>query len=145
MPVVISQSVQETEALGERLGRSAQRGDVFGLRGELGAGKTALVRGFVRALGCPGRAHSPTFSLLNSYSGGREPLFHLDLYRLSGAAEVQGAGLEEYLIRPEGISLVEWMERWSPEPSPGDPAIRWISIRILDELSREITHDDPGA
>ena len=60
-------------------------------------------------------------------------------------SEVRGAGLEEYLIRPEGISLVEWMERWSPEPSPGDPAIRWISIRILDELSREITQDDPGA
>ena len=83
-------------------------------------------------------------ALINAYSGGREPLFHLDLYRLSGPAEVREAGLEEYLIRPEGISLVEWIGRWLPEMATVDPGFHRISIRILDEQTREITHDHPG-
>lgn len=141
MPVVVTRSVAETEALGERLAQRAQRGDVFGLHGGLGAGKTAFARGFARGLGCPGRIHSPTFSLVNEYSGGRCPLFHLDLYRLEGAAAVEGAGLAEYLERPAGISLVEWMERWEGT----GPQVRRVAFRILDEASREITHDDPGA
>jgi len=141
MPVAITRSVAETEALGERLAAHARCGDVFGLHGDLGAGKTAFARGFARGLGCSGRIHSPTFSLVNEYSGGRWPLFHLDLYRLESAATVEAAGLAEYLERPGGISLVEWMERWDG----AGPQVRRVTFRILDEASREITHDDPGA
>jgi len=141
MPVVRTWSVAETEALGERLARSARVGDVFGLAGDLGAGKTAFARGFARGLGCPGRVHSPTFSLVNEYAGGRWPLFHLDLYRLEDAAAIEGAGLAEYLERPNGVSLVEWIERWTG----AGPAVRRVTFRVLDPDSREITHDAAGA
>ncbi|MBL9172305.1 MAG: tRNA (adenosine(37)-N6)-threonylcarbamoyltransferase complex ATPase subunit type 1 TsaE [Verrucomicrobiales bacterium] len=142
MPVVISRSVEETEQFGERLGMAARRGQVYGLSGDLGAGKTALVRGFARGLGCPGRVHSPTFALVHEYGGGREPLFHLDLYRLAGPAEIEGAGLDEYMIRPGGVSLVEWIERWeSPDEAAHGP-VRRIRLRVLDENTREMSYDD---
>ncbi|MBN8246491.1 MAG: tRNA (adenosine(37)-N6)-threonylcarbamoyltransferase complex ATPase subunit type 1 TsaE [Verrucomicrobia bacterium] len=141
MPVVITRSVGETEALGESLARSARAGDVFGLAGDLGAGKTAFARGFARGLGCPGRVHSPTFSLVNEHAGGRYPLFHLDLYRLDTLAAVEGAGLAEYLEHPNGVSLVEWIERWTGSGR----RVRRVTFRVLDEESREITHDIAGA
>ena len=132
-------SVAETEAFGEQLGRSASAGMVLGLSGDLGAGKTAFVRGFARGLGYSGRVHSPTFGLINHYEGGRLPLFHLDLYRLNSAEEVRGAGLEEYLDQPDGVSVVEWMERWSE-----NAATWWIHLAVVDEQTREISHDVPG-
>src|SRR5436190_22306784 len=97
MAILISKSPEQTLALGEEWGRQAQRGWVIGLSGDLGAGKTELVKGIARGLGSPGRVHSPTFALLNEYSGGRLPLFHIDLYRLNNREEVFGAGLEDYL------------------------------------------------
>src|SRR5829696_6245321 len=100
---VISRSPEETLAIGEQWGREAQRGWVIGLSGDLGAGKTQLVKGLARGLGSPARVHSPTFALLNEYEGGRVPLFHLDLYRLNNADQVLAAGLEEYLLKPDGI------------------------------------------
>src|SRR6185436_10394170 len=114
MATLISHSPEETFAIGEQWGREAQRGWVIGLSGDLGAGKTQLVKGIARGLGSPGRVHSPTFALLNEYGGGRLPLFHVDLYRLNNREEVIGAGLEEYLINPDGITVVEWIERWLP-------------------------------
>ena len=143
MPVVISRSVAETEQIGEELGRNARLGEVYGLSGDLGAGKTAFVRGFARGLGCPGRVHSPTFALIHEYAGGREPLFHLDLYRLAGPAEIEGAGLDEFLFRPKGISLVEWIDRWETLAAAGGASLRRIRIRVLDENSREMIYDDP--
>lgn len=139
-----SESVAETEAFGERIGRRAERGLVIGLSGDLGAGKTALVRGIARGLGCTTRVHSPTFALLNEYGGGRWPLFHLDLYRLHSPAEIEGAGLAEYLSQPEGISVVEWIERWTDAVPAGEG---WWNLRLtaLDETTREIFHDVPGA
>jgi len=143
-----SHSVAETEAFGERVGRLAGRNQVIGLSGDLGAGKTALVRGLARGLDCSERVHSPTFALLNEYGGGRLRLFHLDLYRLNSAADVRGAGLEDYLIHPGGVSVVEWMERWSQndEGRGAIPKTEWrIHLEVVDETTREITHDVPGA
>src|SRR5882724_2293627 len=114
MATLISRSPEETLAIGEQWGREAQRGWVIGLSGDLGAGKTQLVKGFARGLGSPARVHSPTFALLNEYDGGRLPVFHLDLYRLNNADEVLHAGLEEYLVNPHGVTVVEWIERWIP-------------------------------
>src|ERR1044072_7322108 len=114
MPALISHAVSETEALGESWGRAAQKGLVIGLSGDLGAGKTQLVKGLARGLGITERVHSPTFTLVNVYSGGRLPLFHLDLYRLETREQILGAGLEEYL-RPNGIAVIEWAERWFEE------------------------------
>ena len=137
-------SAAETERLGERLARAAKPGTVIGLSGDLGAGKTAFVRGFARGLGCTGRAHSPTFALLNEYPGGRCRLFHLDLYRLAGPEDVRGAGLEEYLVAPDGIAVVEWIERWCGDVGAPVPGIRRLRFATIDENTREITDDDAG-
>src|SRR5438445_13771024 len=107
----ISHSPAETEALGETWGRSAQTGLVIGLSGDLGAGKTQLVKGLARGLHIPARVHSPTFALVNVYTGGRLTLFHLDLYRLDTRDQIVAAGLEEYL-QPAGVTGGEWAERW---------------------------------
>src|SRR3954454_1801758 len=106
MATFISHSPEETVALGEKWGRAAQAGWVLGLSGDLGAGKTQLVKGIARGLGTPARVHSPTYALLNEYGGGRLPLIHIDLYRLNGPADVIGAGLEEYLTRSPGVTVV---------------------------------------
>lgn len=136
-----SRSVHDTEAFGARVASLATTGRVIGLSGDLGAGKTALIRGLSRGLGRTGRIHSPTFSLINVYDGGRLPLFHLDLYRLEGNAAIHDAGLEEYLIRPQGISAVEWFGRWTPPPG-AEP--HWsIHLATIDDNTREITHDIP--
>src|SRR5438067_13528824 len=111
MATCISHSPAETEALGETWGRAAESGLLLGLCGELGAGKTQLVKGLARGLGITERSHSPTFALINIYSGGRLPLFHLDLYRLESRAQFVAAGLEEYL-NPAGVAVIEWAERW---------------------------------
>ncbi len=138
----ISRSVGDTEALGARIAGMSSRGQVIGLSGDLGAGKTALIRGLAHGLGFTGRIHSPTFSLINLYEGGRLPLFHLDLYRLDGPTAIHEAGLEDYLIHPEGISAVEWIGRWTP---PASHQSHWsIHLTTLDDTIREITHDIPG-
>jgi tRNA threonylcarbamoyladenosine biosynthesis protein TsaE len=110
MATYISHSPAETEALGEAWGRAAQSGLVIGLSGDLGAGKTQLVKGLARGLGIAARVHSPTFTLINIYAGGRLTLFHLDLYRLETREQIEAAGLEDYL-RPVGVTVIEWAER----------------------------------
>jgi tRNA threonylcarbamoyladenosine biosynthesis protein TsaE len=139
--------------MGEAWGREAQRGWVIGLSGDLGAGKTQLVKGIARGLGSNARVHSPTFALLNEYTGGRERLFHLDLYRSNSATDVVGAGLEEYLVNPNGVTVVEWIERWLPFEVQGSkfkvqgPArvTRLAYLETLSETERRITYEDPGA
>lgn len=138
----ISRSTEDTEAFGVRVASVVSKGRVIGLSGDLGAGKTALIRGLARGLGHTGRVHSPTFALINLYEGGRLPLFHLDLYRLEGQSALHEAGLEEYLIRPPGVSAVEWIGRWTPPP--GSETLWSIHLTAVDETTREITHDIPG-
>jgi tRNA threonylcarbamoyladenosine biosynthesis protein TsaE len=111
MATYISHSPAETAALGEQWGRAAESGLVIGLSGDLGAGKTQLVKGLARGLGIDALVHSPTFALVNIYSGGRLTLFHLDLYRLESPQQIAAAGLDEYLT-PAGVTVVEWAERW---------------------------------
>lgn len=139
----VTRSAEETERLGERLGAAAVAGMVFGLSGDLGAGKTAFVRGFVRGVGSTRRVHSPTFALLHEYGGGRFPVFHLDLYRLETPEEIRGAGLDEYLERPAGVTVAEWIERWEPVALPG--SVCRVRFRVVDETTREITYDDRSA
>ena len=106
---VLSKSDEETRALGEQVGRLAEPGDVYLLEGTLGAGKTTLTQGIARGLDVEGYASSPTFTLVNEYAG-RIPLYHIDLYRLTGASEVYDLGLDEYLFGP-GATVVEWADR----------------------------------
>ena len=105
----ISNSAQETEALGERLAARLRPGDVIAYTGDLGAGKTAFTRGLARGLGVADRVTSPTFTIVNEYEGGRLPLFHFDMYRLGSADELFDIGWEDYLARG-GVCAVEWSE-----------------------------------
>ena len=159
MATCISHSPADTEALGEGWGRTVQSGLVIGLCGDLGAGKTELVKGLARGLGITTRVHSPSFSLVNIYSGGRLTLFHLDLYRLDRREQITAAGLEEYLSLT-GITAIEWAERWF-EPVEGPKSfthhasrithhafskpLRWVQIETLGESERRITYEDFGA
>jgi tRNA threonylcarbamoyladenosine biosynthesis protein TsaE len=160
MATCISHSPAETEALGESWGSEASTGLVIGLSGDLGAGKTQFVKGLARGLGIPGRVHSPTFALVNIYTGGRLTLFHLDLYRLETPEQILAAGLEEYL-QPNGVTVIEWAERWLGEcaASASQPPIkhqtsnikhqtsplRWLHFETLSETDRRLTYDAPGA
>ena len=140
MAEFISNSPADTEALGERFGRAARRGLVIALSGDLGAGKTQFVRGVARGLGCTGRVHSPTFTLVNEYGGGRLKLFHLDLYRLETAAQIFSAGIEEYL-KPEGVSVVEWAERILDCRLP-IADLKQVRIEVVGETERKIIYDE---
>lgn len=97
----------ETEALAQKLAGTLKAGDVLALDGDLGAGKTAFTRGLARGLGFEGAVTSPTFTIVNEYEGGRLPLFHFDLYRLSSPEELFDIGWEDYLDRG-GVCCVEW-------------------------------------
>jgi tRNA threonylcarbamoyladenosine biosynthesis protein TsaE len=139
MATFISNNPAETESLGERWGRAAKRGLVIGLSGDLGAGKTQLVKGIARGLGVTAPVHSPTFMLVNEYGGGRLRLFHLDLYRLETRTQIVSAGLEEFL-QPEGVAVIEWAERLGT-----GYRIKPVQIEITGEMERRIIYDDFGA
>ena len=121
----ISNSPQETEALGADLATKLSPGDVVAFTGDLGAGKTAFTRGLARGLGIQERVTSPTFTIVNEYEGGRLPLFHFDMYRLSSSDELFDIGWEDYLARG-GVCAVEWSEHaegaFEEEPI-------WVDIR----------------
>ena len=132
----ITNSPEETEALGARLARALEPGAVVAFTGDLGAGKTAFVRGLARGLGIRDRVTSPTFTIVNEYEGGRLPLFHFDLYRLGCADELFDIGWEDYLARG-GVCAVEWSERMEELLEPG--TIRVDLRRGEDEDRRVIT------
>jgi tRNA threonylcarbamoyladenosine biosynthesis protein TsaE len=160
MATLISHSPAETEALGEAWGRAAESGLVIGLSGGLGAGKTQLVKGLARGLGINAGVHSPTFSLVNVYSGGRLALFHLDWYRLNDRRQIVAAGLEEYLA-PTGVAVIEWADKWFTDSDAAEPPLaagipravlqsfarrfRWAQIELLDETGRRVSYEDFGA
>jgi tRNA threonylcarbamoyladenosine biosynthesis protein TsaE len=147
MATFISHSPAETEALGENWGRTTERGLVIGLSGDLGAGKTQLVKGLARGLGITARVHSPTFTLINEYAGGRLTLFHLDLYRLETREQIVAAGLEDFL-QPDGVAVIEWWERLITDGIQAQSLaarVRTVNIEVLNETERRITYEDSGA
>ena len=105
----ITYSPEETELLGQRLGETLSGGEIIAYQGGLGAGKTAFTRGLARGLGISMRVTSPTYTIVNEYTGGRLPLFHFDMYRLGSAEELFDIGWEDYLAR-DGVCAVEWSE-----------------------------------
>ena len=111
--VITTSSAAETEALGASLVDGLRPGDVVVLRGELGAGKTTLIRGACHALGVTGPVTSPTFTIGQRYEGGSLPVSHLDLYRLGGLDEEEPALLDDYLD-PAGVAFVEWPDVAAP-------------------------------
>jgi tRNA threonylcarbamoyl adenosine modification protein YjeE len=114
-----------TVQAGEQLAALVRAGDAIALIGDLGAGKTTLVTGLVAALG-GGAAASPTFSLVNEYTGGRLVVWHVDLYRVARAAELPELGLDDVIGDRRGICVVEWADRFAVLPA--------------DHLEIELTH-----
>jgi len=131
---------EATEQLGQQLASLLRSGDVVALYGELGAGKTCLVRGLAKGLGLEeGLVASPSFSLINEYPG-PVPLFHIDCYRLYLEEEIEELGLEEYM-EGRGITAIEWAERIRHLP---DNRLD-ITFRIMGETGRLIRIEAYGA
>ena len=128
----ITHSDAETAAAGSRCAVAATIGDIIALTGELGAGKTQFVKGFVAGLGCPAEVTSPTFTLVHEYTGGRLPVYHFDWYRLDSPDAVLRLGFDDYLFG-EGVSIIEWADRF-PALLPAEA--RWISISVKGETER---------
>ena len=132
-------NAEETMAFAQDFAQCLQAGDVIYLSGTLGAGKTVFARGLCRGLGYEGRVTSPTFTLVNVYEGGRLPVFHFDLYRLGGAADLDGIGYDEY-FDAGGVCVVEWPERAMDASGPAQ--FSWLVTLAncpQDENKREIT------
>lgn len=106
---IVTHSPDETIALGREIGRHLRAGDILTLSGDLGAGKTTLTKGIAEGLGIPGDVFSPTFTIIHEYVGPC-PLYHIDLYRISGEEAVLDLGLDEYFAS-KGICIVEWGDR----------------------------------
>lgn len=129
----------DTEALAAELAPALKAGDVLLLSGALGAGKTCFTKGLARALGHADAVLSPTFQLMREHRGGRLDLFHIDLYRLNGPAEMRELGLEE-AFDGDGVSVVEWPERLGPLTPKGAWA---LGFEILDDGARRVTVQRP--
>ena len=134
MQEFITTSESETEALGAKLAASLPGGSVVAMYGDLGAGKTAFVRGMARGMGLQVRVSSPTFTIVNEYLGQRE-LIHFDMYRLSSADELFDIGWEDYLARG-AVCAVEWSE--NVEDAFFGDEIR-VRIEKLSDTGRKIT------
>jgi tRNA threonylcarbamoyladenosine biosynthesis protein TsaE len=151
---VTTQSEDETAALGRELAATLSAGDVLLLFGDLGAGKTAFVRGLAEGLGVDrGEVSSPTFTLIQEYRGGRLTLFHVDLYRIEDPREFDELGLDE--MAEDGVLAIEWAEKLPArlKPSALDAAradsealegSRYVSVRIThgegDQRQIELTN-----
>ena len=130
----ITNSPEQTEFLGEKLGQKLRGGEIVAYFGGLGAGKTAFTRGLARGLGISMRVTSPTYTIVNEYEGGRLPLFHFDMYRLPDADALFDIGWEDYLLRG-GVCAVEWSEN-VPEALEGAVTVK---IEKLSDEIRKIT------
>lgn len=141
---LISHSVAQTKRFAYRLGLLLQPGDIVCLEGDLGTGKTCFVQGIGQALGVREPITSPTFTLIGEYRGADQtmPLFHIDVYRLDHAAEIEGLGLWDYLY-DDGVCAIEWADRirdYLPEE------VLWIKLRhYLDTNRRGLLLEGYGA
>ena len=130
----ITNSPEETEAVGQELARQLRPGAILAYEGDLGAGKTAFTRGLAKGLGCVDTVTSPTYTIVNEYLSGRMPLFHFDMYRLRSADDLWDIGWEDYLDRG-GVCAVEWSENVR-EAMEGAITVR---IEKAGEETRRIT------
>ncbi len=129
-------SEAEMLALGEELAAGLEAGDVVGLVGDLGAGKTHLIAGLLRGLGEEAAVTSPTFSLVHEHVGGRLPVSHFDLYRMKDAQEAIGIGWDEYL-QSGNVLLVEWADRFDGELMPAETL--WLVLRHCSATERSVS------
>ena len=133
---ILVNSESEMVALGQQLAETLQGGEVLGLVGDLGAGKTHLVQGILRGLGAAAPAASPTFSLVHEHADGRIPAAHFDFYRMKSAEEALGMGWDEYLSSGS-VLLVELADRFDGALMPADT--RWLVLKHVDATVRSVT------
>lgn len=132
----ISKSAPDTRAFAASLAQKLSAGTVIAFCGDLGAGKTCFTTGLCEGLGFSGEVSSPTFAIVNVYEGGRLPLYHFDMYRISGWEDLETTGYFEYLDRADGITVVEWSENiFAALP---DSTV-FVNIEKLGENERKIT------
>lgn len=136
----ISRSEAETERIGEQFAKDLPDGTVIAMYGDLGAGKTAFVRGMAKGMGLSCRVSSPTFTIVNEYIGERE-LIHFDMYRLESADELFDIGWEDYLRRG-AVCAVEWSEKVE-DAFFGDEIV--LRIEKLGDSERKITIEEGNA
>lgn len=138
---VLTGSPRQTMSLGTRLGKLLEGGEIIGLIGELGAGKTCFVRGVTRGLevGKDAWIRSPSFTLINEYHG-RLPVYHIDLFRIETRPQLEGLNLREYLYS-DGVSLIEWFENL-----PADEVDEYLELRIAyaEGNRRQLTFSPRG-
>ena len=135
MEKYITSSPEETEKLGFELGKKLRGGEVIAYRGGLGMGKTCFTRGLALGLGYTGEVTSPTFALINEYLGGSLPLYHFDMYRISGWEDLYSTGFFEYLEQG-GVIAAEWSE--NIENALPENTVT-VSFKALGDEKREIT------
>lgn len=131
---IISNSPEQTFALGRDYAVRLRAGDVVALDGDLGAGKTQFIKGLAAGLGHVGQVTSPTFTLVHEYTGGRLPLFHFDFYRLESADEALRIGLDDYL-GAGGVIAIEWAGKF---PAVLPKETHWLRFRSGDGDERTI-------
>lgn len=129
-------SPSHTSAAGEALGRAVVAGDLIGLTGNLGAGKTLLTQALARGLGVPASVAvvSPTFTLINEYDGARLRLYHADLYRIEQERELEELGLDEMCRRGDGVVVIEWADRFPVLP----PDHLELRLELAGDLERTL-------
>lgn len=138
MATFISKSAAETEAFGRTVAVEIKKGDVVGLVGELGSGKTQFVKGLAAGVGSSADVTSPTFTLIHEYFGGRLPIYHFDLFRINDQESAERLGFDDYFFG-DGICLVEWADKF---PMLLPPHTIWMHFKSLSETVREITRTD---
>lgn len=140
MEKYLSKSPLETEKIGETLGNKIQSGTVIAFRGGLGMGKTCFTRGLAKGLGSTDTVTSPTFALINEYLSGRLPLYHFDMYRISGWEDLYSTSFFEY-IDEGGVLACEWSE--NIENALPENTI-YVEFTRIDDTTREITIKQKG-
>lgn len=130
---ILVNSAEEMQALGREMAAGLEGGEVVGLVGDLGAGKTHLVQGILQGLGAGDPAASPTFSLVHEHTDGRVPVAHFDFYRMKTPEEAWGMGWDEYL-ESGSVLLVEWADRFDGSLMPEDTL--WLVLTHTGESTR---------
>ena len=133
--MILTKSPEDTVLLGERIARSLKPNDVVAITGELGASKTTLIQGVAKGLGINNWITSPTFTLINEFTG-KLNLYHVDLYRIDSVADAEDIAIEEYFNKG-GVTVIEWAEKIGPILPAGTVEIK-ISIVSDNERSLEI-------
>jgi tRNA threonylcarbamoyladenosine biosynthesis protein TsaE len=138
--ILESGGAETTRSLGRLLGGVLKAGDVVALAGDLGTGKTCLTQGIAEGIGVPGdyRITSPTFTLVNEYPG-RLTLYHVDVYRLAGGADLFDLGFEEF-SEGQGVVVIEWAEKIREDIPPG---ALWVFLSYVDDTTRRIEMVSP--